>query len=118
MYVEQKIDRILELLEASRPSVSIEITTSEEILASAKLFPAELKVKLAEAMGFAQGKAPHEMGCVSIQGSGLICTCVEPEILWTNPDDVSEFLEDTFEIRKERTLERERKEEEAERERE
>lgn len=80
------------------------------LLASAEDFPPERKVQLLKAMGFTPYGRTHDRNCVSLQGSGLICTCVQPEKKWRNPEDVTAFLGETYEERRLKTRERIRRE--------
>lgn len=86
--------------EAAKPAVDL------DDLSWAKELTAEQKVKLVEAMGFRPYRAPHQMSCVSLQGSGLICTCTWPETVWGQPEDVASFRGESDEERRTATEKR------------
>lgn len=64
------------------------------------------KIEALAAMGFARTRASHTMGCLSIQGSGFICTCTAPSSRWVAPNDVKAFLGESEAERKAYTARR------------
>ncbi|MFE9412277.1 hypothetical protein ACFYN0_26315 [Streptomyces sp. NPDC006704] len=83
-------------------------------LSQAKDLTPEQKLALLDAMGFTSHRPIHSINCVSIQGSGFICTCARPQTRWLAPDDVVAHMHETVEERRAETDERIRREEEEE----
>lgn len=71
-----------------------------------KSMPPEQKLALLEEMGFIRTRVEHQITCTSIQGSGLICTCVAPVSKWEAPADVRKHLHETHPERVEYTSRR------------
>jgi hypothetical protein len=74
---------------------------SDEELQALSSLSASAKVQLLEILGFTRFRNSHEASCCTLQGSGYICTCVAPASAWEAPGEVSRFLGETFEERKE-----------------
>jgi hypothetical protein len=106
MYLEEKVDKILELVSQDRKPLNW-----SDLMKEARTLAPDLKVEFLQAMGFTRSGSRHTRSCASIQGSGLICTCVQPESEWSHPKDVREFLHETPEERQEATRKRIRAEE-------
>jgi hypothetical protein len=101
VYLEQKIDKILEIVSTDQKPANW-----EELLKEGPGLPPKVKLALIKAMGFTRHRAAHQMSCASLQGSGYICTCVWPATTWSAPDDVLAHLGQTFAERKAATEER------------
>lgn len=71
-----------------------------------RAMPPERKLALLEEMGFTRTRAEHQISCTSIQGSGLICTCLAPPSKWLAPADVRKHLHETHDERAEYTARR------------
>lgn len=68
--------------------------------------PPEEKLAILREMGFTRTRAEHTITCTSIQGSGLICTCIAPTSKWSAPVDVRKHLNETHPERVEYTARR------------
>ncbi|WP_409238410.1 hypothetical protein [Streptomyces sp. PA5.6] len=75
-------------------------------LSRAKDLTPEQKLALLDAMGFTSHRPIHSIGCTSLRGSGLSCTCARPQTHWLAPEDVVVHMHETFEERREETDER------------
>lgn len=75
-------------------------TSLEDLIAEVKGLKAEDKVALFRSLGMSRIGSAHTMDCLSIQGSGLICTCVPDAATWTSPQDVTDLFEENWEQRK------------------
>lgn len=95
--VDQRLARIeqhLGIVATPPPPVIADV---DELLAQAKALPAEIKVKLLDAMGFRPVGDDHQPDCPRLWGSGLRCNCVPPAAMWSQPDDVDVFRGETWE---------------------
>lgn len=106
MYLEEKVDKILQILECGAGASIDGERIALELIQHTEDISAEMKLKIIEALGFRPSRARHAMGCASLQGDGLICTCVIPETVWEQPEDVTTFRHETRGERKEETRRR------------
>jgi hypothetical protein len=99
MDAEQTLKAVRELVGAPAPVV--QPTNMDELLEQAKSLPADFKIKLLEAMGFSPVGSDHTDDCPHNFDSGLICQCVPPATMWSQPSDVDEARGETWEQRRE-----------------
>lgn len=79
-------------------------TSMDELLEQARSLPADFKIKLLEAMGFSPVGSDHTADCPHVVDSGLLCNCVPPATMWSQPRDVLEERGETWEQRRERAV--------------
>lgn len=106
----EAITKIRELLKVAAPTVTV--SNPSDLLAYAKELSSEFKVQLVEAMGFSPQRQPHQLHCMSIQGSGLICDCLMPPTVFIPPDDVLVYRHETSAERRAETAARNAKDDE------
>lgn len=112
MDTRETLEEIRRLVGVNAPVVTV--SSPADMLTVAGMLAPEFKVQLMEAMGFTPQRQPHQLSCMSIQGSGYICTCVQPPTVWIQPHDVDVLRHETPNERRAATQARNAQEEEDE----
>lgn len=84
------------------PKVEVIVRTSTDKKVKPAKLPAAEKLALIEAMGFTRMGSDHQPDCPYARDPGFICNCVPPAPEWSAPNDVLEYLGETYEQRRAR----------------